>query len=176
MSEPSNTSKPSTTLPATADDLENLIARARRGDEGTLPRLRDLLQNPAVVDILGGDLARQVERSLVWPGAGQDLAFREAVLRKLELLREELAGPNPTPVEKLLVERAVTCWLQVQFAELRVAQAKNLTIVQGDYHQRLIDRAHRRYLSALKTLALVRKLALPVLQVNIAKKQVNVAG
>jgi hypothetical protein len=28
----------------------------------------------------------------------------------------------------------------------------------------------------LKTLALVRKLAVPVLQVNIAKKQVNVAG
>ena len=34
----------------------------------------------------------------------------------------------------------------------------------------------RRYLSALKTLALVRKLAVPVLQVNIARKQVNVAG
>jgi hypothetical protein len=176
VSELTNTTEPSTTLPAAADDLENLIGRAKRGDEGTLPRLRDLLQNPAAVDVLGGDLARQVERSLVWPGAGQDLAFREAVLRKLELLREELAGPNPTPVEKLLVERAVTCWLQVQFAELRVAQAKNLTIVQGDYHQRLIDRAHRRYLSALKTLAMVRKLALPVLQVNIAKKQVNVAG
>jgi hypothetical protein len=176
VSEPSNTSKPSTTLPATADDLEQLLTRARRGDEGTLPRLRDFLHNPAVVDMLGGDLARQVERSLVWPGAAQDLAFREAVLRKLELLREELAGPNPTPVEKLLVERAVTCWLQVQFADLRFAQAKNLTIVQGDYHQRLIDRAHRRYLSALKTLAVVRKLALPVLQVNIAKKQVNVAG
>jgi hypothetical protein len=39
-----------------------------------------------------------------------------------------------------------------------------------------MDRAHRRYLSAIKTLATVRKLALPVLQVNIAKKQVNVAG
>ena len=39
-----------------------------------------------------------------------------------------------------------------------------------------MDRAHRRYLTAIKTLAIVRKLALPVLQVNIAKKQVNVAG
>jgi hypothetical protein len=39
-----------------------------------------------------------------------------------------------------------------------------------------MDRAHKRYLSAIKTLATVRKLALPVLQVNIAKKQVNVAG
>ncbi len=39
-----------------------------------------------------------------------------------------------------------------------------------------MDRAHNRYLSAIKTLATVRKLALPILQVNIAKKQVNVAG
>jgi hypothetical protein len=31
-------------------------------------------------------------------------------------------------------------------------------------------------LAAIKTLAVVRKLAVPVLQVNIAKKQVNVAG
>jgi len=50
------------------------------------------------------------------------------------------------------------------------------TIVQGDYQQRRMDRAHKRYLSAIKALALVRKLALPVLQVNIARKQVNVAA
>jgi hypothetical protein len=31
-------------------------------------------------------------------------------------------------------------------------------------------------LSSLKTLAVARKLAVPVLQVNIARKQVNVAG
>ena len=44
------------------------------------------------------------------------------------------------------------------------------------YLQRCIDWAHKRYLSAIKTLAVVRKLAVPVLQVNIARKQVNVAG
>ena len=42
--------------------------------------------------------------------------------------------------------------------------------------QRSRDRAHHRYLSALKALAQVRKLALPALQVNIAKEQVNVSG
>jgi hypothetical protein len=39
-----------------------------------------------------------------------------------------------------------------------------------------MDRAHKRYLSAIKTLATVRKLAVPVLQINVAKQQVNVAG
>jgi hypothetical protein len=88
-----------------------------------------------------------------------------------------LAGANPTPVERLLVERVVACWLQVQDADVRYAQGqKELTFAQGEYYQRRMERAHKRYLSALRTLALVRKLAVPVLQVNIAKKQVNVAG
>ena len=67
--------------------------------------------------------------------------------------------------------------MQLHEADIRLAQnEEKLTLAQGEYHQRSRDRAHKRYLSAIKTLALVRKLALPVLQVNIAKRQVNVAG
>ena len=32
----------------------------------------------------------------------------------------------------------------------------------------MLDRAHYRYLSAIRTLAMIRKLSLPVVQVNIA--------
>jgi len=38
------------------------------------------------------------------------------------------------------------------------------------------DRAHHRYLSAIKALAQVRQLQLPALHVNIGGPQVNVAG
>src|SRR5438309_1646009 len=75
----------------------------------------------------------------------------------------DLLGPDPCPLERLLVQRLVTCWLQVQDADLRFAQAKELPIPWGDYYQRRMDRAHRRYLSAVKTLAVVRRLALPLL-------------
>jgi hypothetical protein len=102
--------------------------------------------------------------------------LKEALPRKLQRLREELAGPNPTPIERLLVERVVACWLQVQDADIRYAQAEDLSRASYDYYQRRMDRCHKRYLSAIKTLATVRKLALPVLQVNIAEKQVNMAG
>ncbi len=37
------------------------------------------------------------------------------------------------------------------------------------------NRAQRRYLSVIKTVVQVRRLVWPVLQVNIAEKQVNVA-
>ena len=59
----------------------------------------------------GGNLTLQVERSLIEAAAGKNLAFREALGPKLDRMRAELAGPSPTPVERLLVERIVTCWL-----------------------------------------------------------------
>jgi hypothetical protein len=155
----------------------DLVDRAKKGDEAAVPALRKWLENPAIVDRLGGDLARQAERSLLDVACGTNLSFREAALRKLELMREELAGPNPTPLERLLVERIVACWLQVYCADTRLAQGEaKLTMKGVEHHEGRRDRAQRRYLSAIKTLATVRKLAVPVLQVNIAKKQLNVAG
>ena len=97
-------------------------------------------------------------------------------LATLELLRGELAGPNPAPLERLLIERVVTCWLQLHYLELLRAGQDNLSLAQMTFWERCLDRSQNRYLSALKALALVRKLALPVLQVNIAKKQINLAG
>jgi len=165
------------TIPTGADEMRKFLKRAHSGDESTLPVLRKMLEDPATVDALGGDLARQAELSFIEAAAGKNLSFREALSRKLGLMRAELAGPDPTPLERLLVCRVVACWLQVQDADIRYAQGqKNSLIVQAEYHQRRMDHAHKRYLSAIKTLALVRKLALPVLQVNIARKQVNVVG
>ena len=46
----------------------------------------------------------------------------------------------------------------------------------GAYYQRSVSAAHRRFLSAIKTLVVVRKLALPGLRVNIASKQGKGAG
>ncbi len=55
--------------------------------------------------------------------------------------------------------------------------ADSMSIAQADCFQRRIDRTHRRFLSAVETLARVRKMAVPSLMVNIAKtQQVNVGG
>ena len=52
---------------------------------------------------------------------------------------------------------------------------KNLALSQGDHYQRRFDGAHRDHLSAIRTLAQIRKLA-PAVQINIAQKQINTAG
>ncbi len=137
-----------------------------------------MLQDPANVRVFGGELAELAELLIVSEISARDIGMREAVMRKIELLRAELLGPDPTPVERLLVERVVACWVQVQEADLRYATAihKPQPVRLMESYQRRMDAANRRYLTSLKTLATVRKLALPVLQVNIARKQVNIAG
>ena len=141
------------------------IKQANEGDETALSEIQELLDSSPTEGItaLGGDLAQRAERALVERIAVEQLGFREGILAKLEMLRTELAGPRPTPIERLLVERVVACWLQVYHADAIAAQAENVAPVMGDYNQRRQDRAHRRFLSAIRALATVRRLALPTL-------------
>jgi hypothetical protein len=164
------------TVPTDPKELEKLLQRARHGDEKTLPAVREMLKGARAVDRLGGNLPRMAEQSLIRAATGENLSFREALIRKLDLLRDELAGHVPAPLERLLVDRVVACWLQLHHADLLLAQVERMSLAQLEYHQRTRDRAHKCYLSAIRALAMIRKLALPVLQVNIASNQVNVAG
>jgi hypothetical protein len=79
-------------------------------------------------------------------------------------------------MERLLAERASLCWMLVNWYEDSFQNIESMSIAQAVFHQRKIDRAHARFLTAVRTLAQIRKLALPTLQLNIAKTQVNVAG
>jgi hypothetical protein len=164
--------------------LRDLLTRAAKGDETTVPLVRELLAHSNAPDEFGADLAKQIERALVNARAGEDLFYREVLLKKLADMRAELAGPSPTPLEGLLVRRVVTCWLHLHDIELRLVQARGLTVSQAEHKQRSLDRAHRRFLSAIKALAAVRRLAMPVLlaqvnvagQMNVGQQRVNTAG
>jgi hypothetical protein len=159
------------------DGVWALAHRAQEGDETALPALREVLQDPTVVNLLGGDLAAQAQLAIIDKLTGKtNLLFKESLRQKVRLLRAELAGPNPMPLERLLVEQVVACWLHLYHLEAIYASKNGMSPELGRYYQRSITSAQRRYLAAIKTLALIRKLAVPVLQLNIAKQQVNVAG
>ena len=158
------------------EEMVSLTQRAEKGDETALPDLRKLLQAPKAVELLGGNLARQAQLTLIAKFTGKNLLVRESLTQKLELLRAELTGPTPSVLERLLVDRVVTCWLHLHHLEQQYAQKDSMTLELGMYYQRCLTLAQKRYVSAIKSLALVRKLAVPILQLNIAKRQVNVAG
>ncbi len=76
----------------------------------------------------------------------------------------------------MLAETAATCWFAFRMHEAHYAGTASdggMSLAQSEHAQRRMDRAHRRFLSTVKTLAAVRRLALPALQINVARQQVN---
>lgn len=155
--------------------LEGLLRKSQVGDGKALSELVERYGDRADFWRQVGDYAGLVEKRLLESQAGSNLLFREGVERRLKEMRTELAGPTPTLLELMLVERVTACWLQVQIAELLYNRG-GVSFEQAEHDQKVLDRAHKRHLSAIKTLATVRRLQVPALQVNIAEKQVNVAG
>jgi hypothetical protein len=92
-------------------------------------------------------------------------------------LAAELAGPRPSPVERVLAETAATSWFAYRMHEAHyvggATSDEGMTIAQSEHAQRRMDRAHRQFVSTVKTLAAVRRLDVPALQINVARQQVN---
>jgi hypothetical protein len=120
-----------------------------------------------------------VGRLIDW-AAGKDGNAKTKASLKEELrdVAAELTGPSPSPVERVLAETAATSWFAFRMSEAHYASGATseggMTIAQSEHAQRRTDRAHRRLMSTLKTLATVRRLALPgAVQINLARQQVN---
>jgi hypothetical protein len=81
--------------------------------------------------------------------------------RKVADLKAELAGPAASALERLLAQRVATTWLQIAHLDALAAQAAGGSEARVKLIQRQQDAAHRRHLSAVRTLATVRKLLRP---------------
>jgi hypothetical protein len=69
-------------------------------------------------------------------------------------------------------------WLRLQWLDYLVAakMGGEFRISHMEFWQKSLAVAQRSYLAACETLAKVRKIRLPNIQLNIGEKQVNVAG
>lgn len=159
-------------------DYREICDRAEKGDRSALPRLREILADyPDMVEELG-DLTRMARSALRSHFKGGGLLLREALEAKEAALSAEIAGPHPSILERLLADQVVLCWQHLRYLEIGYGRAKSRSFQEGEYFERCTDRAQRRYLTAIKTLAQIRKLGLPAMQVNIATeggKQVNIS-
>jgi hypothetical protein len=160
------------------DNLTQLVRCGMAGDREALPAIRELFDQTPVRWKNASSLADQVERRWLQVVSGTDLVTREILTHQMAVLKSQIAGPTPTPLEQLLADRIVVCWLQVQQAELRAANrlSKNGWVLSNAEENRL-DKVNRRFLAAVKNLAQIRKLLRPgaSVQVNIAQQQVNMA-
>ena len=150
-------------------DLTQLVHRGMTGDRTVLPAIRQLLDTQPVLWQELDSLATQVEQAWMERLTGADLVAQEILRRQLQTLKLALEGPDPTPLERLLVERIAVCWLEVQQADLVVTRHGQRPKTWGQQRQ---DRVQARLLAAVKALAQVRKLLRPgpTVQVNIAQQ------
>ncbi len=164
-----------------AGTISELVRKAEtEGDKAALEALRqdhpEALGNYMVVL---GDLRKATEDVILDAFIGEDLPItRRGIELRLDDLREELAGPCPSPLERLLIERIVISWVEASRADLVAATSMKgeAPLKERQHYLKVQDRATRRFLHACKVLAQVRKLLGPNIQVNIAERQVNVSS
>lgn len=125
-----------------------------------------------------GNAAKRAEESLVRYASGGNVLVDESTRIWLTEVQSALAEPGDTGLEMMLAHRVALCWLTVNATEsLRAEKWKNsMATDAADFWDRHTSRVQGDFLNACRTLATVRKLRRPVLQMNIAEKQINVVG
>ena len=162
----------------TVGRLRELVKKAEKGNKKAVPEIRKILEESPELAWRYMTLAKLPERLFIDKmSKDKDLAAKELMEHQLAAMRKEIAGENPSPLERLLAERVVATWLQIQLFESIYASSvyQNMTIAQGNYYQKRLEQTYKRHLSAIRTLAQIRKLG-PAVQINIAEKQINTAG
>ena len=164
----------------TVEKLHDLLRHAEEGQEDAVPEIRQILNEHPSLALRFVDVAHIAEDALIEEMTKEgDLAAKELIRCQLEAMREQIAGKNCSALERLLSERVVVTWLEVQlFEALYAKNMRKLTLAQAEHHQKRLDRAHRRHLSAIRALAQIRKLlkGASITQINIAEKQINTTG
>lgn len=121
------------------------------------------------------ETVKQVIRS-----TGDGKFYHEMEFASYNAMRRELGFDEATPFEKALISHVALCWLRLRQTERYYTTGYNATFTTatGLFYEQRLSAAQRRYLRALTTLARIRKMQLPVLQVNVALdggQQVNIA-
>ena len=158
-------------------ELERLSDEAANGDKKARGELRRLLREsgPEVVRE-ASELARIGQQALIKTAVQGRTLREEALIVKLDMMRCEIAGPDPSPLEVLLAEKIVSVWILSELLELLLsARLTELPKSQRMSHSFLQfylvwqERAHRRLLSSIRELARVRRL-----QSGVPNSQTNV--
>jgi hypothetical protein len=143
------------------EEMRALLQRAQDGDPAVVAELHQFLNDHPEVWRQFGDMAAHARDALPTLASRKSVLAHECIRRRMEELQADLAGPTPSVLEKLLVERIAICWLQTYLADLDALQKDRVDSLQASHAQRRVSTAQARYLAAIKQLAVVRKLLKP---------------
>jgi hypothetical protein len=107
-------------------------------------------------------------------------SVRDSWAEQTAELRDSLGHEAAPALERMLIDHACVCWLRLAVMEVRyscVVSANN-TLAQVEHTERRLTEAQKRFNRACESLARVRKLSRPSVQINVAAeggRQLNVA-
>jgi len=138
-------------------ELADLLVRVNNGDATLLPALRKAFdQHPEVVAKLG-NIVEHAENALLQLAAGTNPLGKEVIRQNMLDLKARLKATANSELEYLLIDRIAISWFSVNFYEVDSASRSGSPAATAAAQKRL-DRAHARFLTATKSLAIVQKL------------------
>ena len=160
--------------------MDSTARAARRGIQtarAAAAEVQNALDAPAKA---AAPLLRVCALVLVKDAAMLPAAVRDGWAEQTAGLRESLGHDAAPLIERMLIEYACVCWLRLSVMEVRyscVVSANN-TRAQVEHTEKRLTEAQKRFNRACESLARVRKLARPSVQINVAAeggRQLNVA-
>ena len=117
-----------------------------------------------------GSFAMRTEDALLEATSAASWILTESRRRVFGDVKREIAGVSPNPLEAAIARCVALSLAEVEYLDTLAFRGE-----LSDQFDRRRSRAHARAMSAAKTLATLRRLAIPVVQVNVAREQVNIA-
>ena len=160
--------------------FDELRALARKVDKAKpnpddVAELGALLHRHPELWRICGDLADQAALRLI-EEMNAPRSMKRSMQSGLSAQAAELARPDDGALEALIIRQIVGAWVRLAYTEYAyngALVAGNQTLKQADFWERRLTAAERRYLRTCETLARVRRLKVPAVQVNIAERQLN---
>jgi len=162
--------------------LQELLDAAQRpgADAKDVAALEQLLKESSIL-WKAVSLAHNAALVAIETESGGRDGSRVAMEANYRGIQRELGHEDAIPMKRLLIEHVALCWLRLQTLEQRYSRVMSgsITLTLGQYWEKRLSAAQRRYLRACTMLPRIRKMRLPAMQVNVATEggqQVNVAG
>jgi hypothetical protein len=140
--------------------LAVLIERANRGKENgpEVKELQKFLEE-------NKDLAKQYQvfafsvRHGLMHRITQEPGHFELLEREYETRRDNLGWANAGPMERLMIERIMLCWLRLLWVENYNGSFMKASVYmrESEYADKQLARAHSRYVKAVESLAKLRQ-------------------
>jgi len=164
------------------DRLRELVKKTHKESPKSedVEALRGLFNEDPELWQAAGNMAKRTLDHLCRTYYQQSVYVQECLQRRVAEMREEFAYAQASPLERLLIEQILVCYVNLYVLEINSADklCEAHSTNTGLYWDRRLTGAQRRFRRACESLARIRKLLrnTPALQFNIATsggQQVN---